>query len=46
MNRKKLAKLTIFVTKIIFGVLDTVTPNINNSITGKTYCPIEKKETL
>jgi len=46
MNRKKLAKLTIFVMKIIFGVLDTVTPNINNSITGKTYCPIEKKETL
>ena len=46
MKKRNLAKLTIFVMKIIFGVLDTVTPNINNSITGKTYCPIEKKDKL
>ena len=46
MKKRNLAKLTIFVMKIIFGILDTVTPNINNSITGKTYCPIEKKDKL
>jgi len=46
MNKKRLAKLTIFVMKIVFGIFDTITPNINNSITGKNYCPVTKKETL
>lgn len=42
--RKKLAKLTIFAMKIAFGVLDTIAPNVQNSIEAKNYCPVEKKQ--
>lgn len=44
--KRKLAKITIFLLKVFSGIMDTIAPNINNSIETLPKCPITKKNSF
>lgn len=41
--KRQIVKLTLFVIRVLMGVIDAVIPNIQNSIKSNGKCPVTKK---
>jgi hypothetical protein len=41
--KKTIVKIILFTMRVIMGVMDTVLPNVKNSVKDQGLCPVTKK---